>query len=47
MFHSSELIPFETRELDPVVAISTRQGANDTNLLEVEEAELELQFKCL
>ena len=41
VFHSSELIPFETRELDPVVALPPRDGADNADLLPEEEQELE------
>ena len=41
VFHSSELIPFETRELDPVGALPPREGADNPDLLPEEEAELE------
>ena len=41
VFHSSELIPFETRELDPVGALPPREDADNPDLLPDEEAELE------
>ena len=34
VFHSSEQIPLDTRDLDPVGFIPTRDGADDTHLLE-------------
>ena len=40
VFHSSELIPFDTRYLDPVGFIPPRDGAEDPNILDAEEAEL-------
>ena len=33
-FHSSELIPFETRDLDPLGVLPTRDGADDPHLLD-------------
>ena len=41
VFHSSELIQFETRELDPVGALPHREDADNPDLLPEEEAELE------
>ena len=41
VFHSSELIPFETRELDPICALPPRDGADNPDLLPEEEQELE------
>ena len=41
VFYSSELIHFETKDLDPVGLITTREGADDPHLLDEEEAELE------
>ena len=40
VFHSSELIPFESRELDPVGALPPRDGAAHPDLLPAEEQEL-------
>jgi hypothetical protein len=40
VFHSSELIPFESRELDPVGALPPRGGGADPDLLQAEEQEL-------
>ena len=36
VFHSSELIPFETRELDPVEALPPREDAYNPDLLQEE-----------
>ena len=41
VFHSSELISFDTIYLDTVGFLPTREGADDPNLLDEEEAELE------
>ena len=41
VFYFSELIPFETRDLDPVGYLPLREGADDPLLLDEEEAELE------
>ena len=40
VFHSSELIPFETKDLDPVGLIPPREGADGPQLLDEDEAEL-------
>ena len=45
VFHSSEPIPFDTRDLDPVGFLPTRDGAHDPNLLDEDEAELEQAFR--
>ena len=41
VFHSSELITFETRELDPLGELPPREDADNTDLLPEEVAELE------
>ena len=45
VFHSSELIPFETRELDPVGALPPHADADNPDLLPEEEAELEIALR--
>ena len=47
VFHSKELVHFETRDLDPVVFIPPRDGADNPNLLDEEEAELEQSLRVL
>ena len=36
VFHSSQLIPLETRDLDPVGFLHPREGADDPHLLDAE-----------
>ena len=46
VFHSSELIPYETRELDPVGALPPREESDNDELLpqEAEELDQALRF---
>ena len=46
VFHSSELIPYETRELDPVGALPPREESDKDELLphEAEELDQAVQF---